>query len=43
MPDILFSDFQDYFEYIIKKLETITANNPPVQIYLNRIKNRFLK
>ena len=35
------SDIEDYFEYIIKKHETI-ANNPPVQIYLNRMKNRIL-
>ena len=34
------SDIQDYFEYIIKKHETI-ADNPPVQIYVNKIKNRF--
>ena len=34
---------QDYFEYITKKLETI-ADNPLVQIYMNKIKNRmFLK
>ena len=33
------SDIQDYFEYIIKKHETI-ADNPPVQIYVNKIKNR---
>ena len=32
------SDIQDYFEYIIKKHETI-ADNPPVQIYVNKIKN----
>ena len=30
------SDIQDYFEYIIKKHETI-ADNPPVQIYANKI------
>ena len=30
------SDIQDYFEYIIKKHETI-ADNPPVQIYVNKI------
>ena len=35
------SDIQDYFEYIIKKHETI-ANNPPVQIYVNRIKIRIV-
>ena len=34
------SEIQDYFEYIIKKHETI-ADNPPVQIYVNRIKNRL--
>ena len=35
------SDIQDYSEYIIKKQETI-ADNPPVQIYVNRIKNRIV-
>ena len=34
-------DIQDYFEYIIKKHETIT-DNPPVQIYVNKIKNRIV-
>ena len=34
------SDIQDYFEYIIKKFETI-ADNPPLQIYVNKIKNRI--
>ena len=34
------SDIQDYFECIIKKHETI-ADNPPVQIYVNKIKNRI--
>ena len=33
------SDIQDCFEYIIKKHETI-ANNPPVSIYVNKIKSR---
>ena len=33
------SDIQDYFEYIIKKHETI-ADNPPVQIYVNKIKKQ---
>ena len=45
LPDGCYSvsDIQDYFEYIIKKHETI-ADNPPVQIYVNKIKNRiFLK
>ena len=43
MPDVSysFSDIQDYFEYIIKKHETI-ADNPPVQIYVNKIKNRIV-
>ena len=35
------SDIQDYFEYIIKKHET-RANNPPLQIYVSRIKNRIV-
>ena len=35
------SDKQVYFEYIIKKYETI-ADNPPVQIYMNKIKNRIV-
>ena len=41
-PDGLYSvsSIQDHFEYIIKKHETI-ANNPPVQIYVNKIKNRI--
>ena len=42
LPDISYSisDIQDYFEYIIKKHETI-AHNPPVQIYVNKIKSRI--
>ena len=36
-----FSDIQDYFEYIIKKHETI-ADNPLVKIYLNKIRNRIV-
>ena len=35
------SDIPDYFEYIIKKHETI-ANNPPVQINVNKIKSRIV-
>ena len=31
----------DYFEYIIKKHETI-AVNPPKPIYLNKIKNHII-
>ena len=34
------SDIQDYFEFIIKKHETL-AENPPVQIYPSKIKNRI--
>ena len=43
MPDGSYSvsDIQDYFEYITKKHETI-ADNPPVQIYVNKIKNRIV-
>ena len=33
------SDIEDYFEYIIKKYETI-ADNPAVQIYVHKIKNK---
>ena len=33
------SDIKYYFEYIIKKHETI-ADNSPVQIYVNRIKKQ---
>ena len=35
------SDIQDYFEYNIKKHETI-SDNPPVQIYTSKIKNRII-
>ena len=35
------SDIQDYFEYIIKKHETM-ANISPVHIYINKIKNRII-
>ena len=35
------SDIQDYIEYIIKKLETLTTN-PPIHIYINRINNRLV-
>ena len=43
MPDGSYSvsDIQDYFEYIIKKQETI-EDNPPVQIYVNNIKSRIV-
>ena len=35
------SDIQDYFEFIIKKHGTLTEN-PPIQIYPNKIKNRIV-
>ena len=35
------ADIQDYFEFIIKKDETL-SENPPVQIDLNKIKNRIV-
>ena len=35
------SDIQDYFEFIIKKHETLTKNTP-IQIYSNKIKNRII-
>ena len=43
LPDGSYSiaDIQDYFEFIIKKHETLTEN-PPVQIYRNKIKNRIV-
>ena len=36
-----FSDIQNYFEFIIKKHETLT-DNPSIQIYPNKIKNRIV-
>ena len=43
LPDGSYSinDVQDFFEFIIKKHETLTEN-PPVQIYSNKIKNRIV-
>ena len=35
------SEIQDYFEYIVKKHETI-ADIPLVQMYVNKIKNRIV-
>ena len=35
-------DIQDYFEFIIKKHETLTDNNTPIKIYSNEIKNRIV-
>ena len=43
LPDGSYSiaDIQDYFEFIIKKHETLTEN-PPVENYPNNIKNRIV-
>ena len=43
LPDGSYSieDIQDHFEFIIKKHETLTEN-PPIQIYQNKIKNGFV-
>ena len=43
LPDGSYSiaDIQDYFEFITKKHETL-AENPLVQIYPNKIKNRIV-
>ena len=43
LPDgsYLISDIQDYFKFIIKKHESLTEN-PPIQIYPNKIKNRIV-
>ena len=43
LPDGSYSiaDIQDYFEFIIKKHETLTEN-PPIQIYPNKIINRIV-
>ena len=43
LPDGSYSiaDIQDYFEFIIKKHETLTEDSP-VEIYPNRIKNRIV-
>ena len=35
------ADIQDYFEFIIRKYETLTENSQ-VQIYLNKSKNRIV-
>ena len=34
------SNIQNYFEYIIKKQETVTIN-PSIMIYVTKIENRF--
>ena len=43
LPDGSYSvfDIQDYFEFIIKKHETLTEN-PPIQIYPKKIKDRIV-
>ena len=43
LPDGSYSieDIQDYFEFIIKKHETL-IENPSIQIYPNKIKNRII-
>ena len=43
LPDASYSieDIQDYFEFIIKKHETLNGN-PPIEIYPNKIKNRIV-
>ena len=43
LPDESYSisDIQSYFEYIIKKHETI-ADTSPILIYVNKIKNRII-
>ena len=43
MPDGSYSisDIQDYFDFIIKKHETLTENQP-IQIYPNKTKNRII-
>ena len=43
LPDGSYSvtDIQDYFEFIIKKHKTLTEN-PPLQIYVNQIKNKIV-
>ena len=43
LPDGSYSieDIQDYFEFVIKKHETLTENLP-IEIYPNKIKNRII-
>ena len=43
LPDGTYSiaDIQDYHEFIIKKHETLTEN-PPVEIYPNKLKSRIV-
>ena len=43
LPDVSYTidDIQDYFEFIIKKHETLT-DNPSIKIYSNKTKNRIV-
>ena len=38
---LLMITIEDYFEFIIKKHETLT-DNPSIKIYSNKIKNRIV-
>ena len=40
MDCILYSDIQDYFEYILKKLGE-NIDNSSIRIYVNKIENRI--
>ena len=44
LPDRSYTiaSIQDYFEYVIKKHETITDNNSPILIYSNKVNNRIV-
>ena len=43
LPGVCYSveGIQDYFEFIIKKHETLTEN-PPIEVYPNKVKNRIV-
>ena len=41
MDHVLLQTLQEYIEFIIKKHETL-AENPRLQIYPNKIKNRIV-
>ena len=40
MDHILYQIFKDYFEYILKTLETV-ADNPSIRTYVNKIENKI--
>ena len=44
LPDGSYSivDIQDYSEFIIKKCDKTLTENPPVQVYPKKIKNRII-